>query len=198
MPKTEAMTQRAEHSTVMDRLAIDDLITGYAIAVDDGDWPAYLALFTPDGRADYRSAGGIEGTVEEIAAWLADTLRLFSVRQHLIVNRRIRVGSLDGASGDTATVQARLSQPDATGRHRGGRRRRPHRPQLHLRGPLRVHRPPHPGRLAAERRRRPREVAAGASHRLTGPQRARTPRRSGRGSPWWLRESAISAGAPCS
>ncbi|MFG2892351.1 nuclear transport factor 2 family protein [Streptomyces sp. NPDC048248] len=105
------MTQRAEHSTVMDRLAIDDLITGYAIAVDDGDWPAYLALFTPDGRADYRSAGGIEGTVEEIATWLADTLRLFSVRQHLIVNRRIRVGSLDGASGDTATVQTDYLNP---------------------------------------------------------------------------------------
>ena len=128
MPKTEAMTQRAEHSTVMDRLAIDDLITGYAIAVDDGDWPGYLALFTQDGRADYRSAGGIEGTIEEIAAWLADTLRHFSVRQHLIVNRRIRVGVARRRARRHGHGPGRLSQPDATGRHRGGRRRGPTAP----------------------------------------------------------------------
>ncbi|MEV0373017.1 nuclear transport factor 2 family protein [Streptomyces sp. NPDC050636] len=105
------MTQRSEHSTVMDRLAIDDLITGYAIAVDDGDWPGYRALFTHDGRADYRSAGGIEGGTEEIAAWLAETLRHFSVRQHLIVNRRITLARRDGAPGDTATVQADYLNP---------------------------------------------------------------------------------------
>ena len=111
MPKTEAMTQRAEHSTVMDRLAIDDLITGYAIAVDDGDWPGYRALFTEDGRADYRSAGGIEGSTEEIAVWLADMLSHFSVRQHLVVNRRITVGARDGAPGDTAAIQADYLNP---------------------------------------------------------------------------------------
>lgn len=111
MPKTEAMTQRAEHSTVMDRLALDDLITGYARAVDDGDWPGYVALFTPDGRADYRSAGGIEGGTEEIAAWLAQMLRQFTMRQHLIVNRRIGLARPDGAPGDTATVQADYLNP---------------------------------------------------------------------------------------
>lgn len=111
MPKTEAMTQRAEHSTVMDRLALDDLITGYARAVDDGDWPGYVALFTPDGRADYRSAGGIEGGTEEIAAWLAQMLRQFAMRQHLIVNRRIGLARPDGAPGDTATVQADYLNP---------------------------------------------------------------------------------------
>ncbi|PBC80861.1 SnoaL-like domain-containing protein [Streptomyces sp. 2224.1] len=111
MPKTEMMTQRAEHSTVMDRLALDDLITGYAIAVDDGDWPGYRALFTPDGRADYRSAGGIEGGVDEITAWLGEMLQHFAIRQHLIVNRRITLVRLDGASGDSATVQADYFNP---------------------------------------------------------------------------------------
>ncbi len=111
MPKTEVMTQRAEHSTVMDRLALDDLITGYAIAVDDGDWPGYQALFTPDGRADYRSAGGIEGGVAEIAAWLDEMLRNFAMRQHLIVNRRITLARRDGTSGDTATVRADYLNP---------------------------------------------------------------------------------------
>ncbi|MFE1173854.1 nuclear transport factor 2 family protein [Streptomyces sp. NPDC058773] len=105
------MTQRAEHSGLMDRLALDDLITGYAIAVDDGDWPGYLALFTPDGRADYRSAGGIEGSAEEMTRWLAEMLRQFAMRQHLIVNRRIAFARRDGASGDTATVRADYLNP---------------------------------------------------------------------------------------
>ncbi|GGU62205.1 hypothetical protein GCM10010211_29050 [Streptomyces albospinus] len=105
------MTQRTEHSTVMDRLAIEDLVTGYAATVDDGDWPGYLALFSRDGRADYRSAGGIEGTVEEVAVWLAQVLRLFAIRQHLIVNRRITFDSRDGSPGDTATVQADYLNP---------------------------------------------------------------------------------------
>ncbi|WP_199813923.1 nuclear transport factor 2 family protein, partial [Streptomyces graminis] len=42
------MTQRVALATVMDRLAIDDVITGYAVTVDDGDWSAYETLFTPD------------------------------------------------------------------------------------------------------------------------------------------------------
>jgi hypothetical protein len=74
---------------------VDDLVTAYAVAVDDGDWRAYRELFTADGRADYRSAGGIEGDADRIAAWLADSLALFAMRQHLIVNRQVRFGALD-------------------------------------------------------------------------------------------------------
>lgn len=112
MPNTEAMTQRVEHTTVMDRLAIDDLVTGYAIAVDDGDWTAYRALFVPEGRVDYRSAGGIAGSVTDVAGWLAEMMRRFPVRQHLIVNRRIGIELRDGgAPGDTATVQADYLNP---------------------------------------------------------------------------------------
>lgn len=111
IPKTEEMTQRAEHSTVMDRLALDDLVTGYAVTVDDGDWPGYLALFATDARVDYRSAGGIEGSAEDVAAWLAEMLRNFEIRQHLIVNRRITLGSQDGAPGDTARIRADYLNP---------------------------------------------------------------------------------------
>lgn len=105
------MTQRVDLATVMDQLAIDALITEYAVAVDDGDWVAYRGLFTPDGRADYGSAGGEEGTADDIAAWLEQTLRLFPMRQHLIVNRRIRRETLDGDVGDTAQVQADYFNP---------------------------------------------------------------------------------------
>ncbi|WP_327734419.1 nuclear transport factor 2 family protein [Streptomyces nojiriensis] len=113
------MTQRVDLATVMDRLAIDEVVTGYAVAVDDGDWDAYRALFTASGRVDYRSAGGIEGPVAEVADWLAETMTLFPVRQHLIVNRLISLEDLGGSPGDSAEVRAdflnpmRLAGPDS-------------------------------------------------------------------------------------
>ncbi|MEV5972830.1 nuclear transport factor 2 family protein [Streptomyces sp. NPDC051921] len=103
------MTQRMDLAAVMDRLAIDDVVTGYAVAVDDSDWGLYRTLFTPDGRADYRGSGGIEGPAGEVADWLAETMRLFPVRQHLIVNRRIHVQ--EGYPADTATVRADYVNP---------------------------------------------------------------------------------------
>ncbi|MFG2948236.1 nuclear transport factor 2 family protein [Streptomyces adustus] len=105
------MTQRVELATVMDRLAVDGLVTDYAVAVDDGDWAAYRELFTPDGRADYRSAGGIEGDARTVAGWLADSMRLFAMRQHLIVNRRVSFGILEQDTGDTARVRADYVNP---------------------------------------------------------------------------------------
>ncbi|MFE1925698.1 nuclear transport factor 2 family protein [Streptomyces asoensis] len=105
------MTQRVELAAVMDRLAVDGLVTDYAVAVDDGDWTAYRRLFTPDGRADYRSAGGIEGAAGDVASWLAEAMRLFAMRQHLIVNRRVSFGVLEHDTGDTARVQADYVNP---------------------------------------------------------------------------------------
>ncbi|KUJ54067.1 nuclear transport factor 2 family protein [Streptomyces sp. NPDC093228] len=105
------MTQRVELATVMDRLALDGLVTEYAVAVDDGDWTAYRGLFTADGRADYRSAGGIEGEAGRVADWLEGTLRLFPMRQHLIVNRRVRFGALAHDVGDTAGIRADYVNP---------------------------------------------------------------------------------------
>ncbi|WP_416520387.1 nuclear transport factor 2 family protein [Streptomyces achromogenes] len=113
------MTQRAEFATVRDRLAVEDLVTAYAVALDDGDWTAYHGLFTADGRADYRSAGGIEGEAARVAAWLAESLARFAMRQHLIVNRQVRFGVLEHDTGDTARVRADYFNPmrlaDATG-----------------------------------------------------------------------------------
>ncbi|MEU6092468.1 nuclear transport factor 2 family protein [Streptomyces sp. NPDC047085] len=105
------MTQRVELATVMDRLAVDELVTAYAMAVDDGDWVAYRGLFTADGRADYRSAGGIEGDAERVAGWLAESLDMFEMRQHLIVNRHVRFGILDHDTGDTARIRADYLNP---------------------------------------------------------------------------------------
>ncbi|MFI8106349.1 nuclear transport factor 2 family protein [Streptomyces sp. NPDC086023] len=105
------MTQRVDLATVMDRMAVDAVVTGYAVAVDDGDWVAYRALFTRDGRADYTSAGGIEGPAGEVADWLAETMRIFPVRQHLIVNRRVELEDLGGSPGDRAEVRADFVNP---------------------------------------------------------------------------------------
>ncbi|MEV0778623.1 nuclear transport factor 2 family protein [Streptomyces sp. NPDC050433] len=100
------MTQRVDLATVMDRLAVDEVISGYAIAVDDSDWPGFLALFTPDGRADHRTAGGIEGSAAEVADWLAGVLSRFPVRQHLMGNRRLTFQDLGGSRADRAEVRA--------------------------------------------------------------------------------------------
>ncbi|MEU2386514.1 nuclear transport factor 2 family protein [Streptomyces sp. NPDC012461] len=105
------MTQRVELATVRDRLAVDALVTEYAVAVDDGDWEGYRGLFVPGGRADYRSAGGIEGDAAAVADWLARSLAVFPVRQHLIVNRRVRFGVREQDTGDTAHVQADYLNP---------------------------------------------------------------------------------------
>lgn len=113
LPDTDPMTQRVDLATVMDRLAVDDLITGYAAAVDDSDWTAYRALFAPDGRADYRGSGGIEGPAAEVADWLAETMTLFPVRQHLIVNRRVLFREPAGypEAGDAADIRADYVNP---------------------------------------------------------------------------------------
>ncbi|MFD7720537.1 nuclear transport factor 2 family protein [Streptomyces sp. NPDC059814] len=113
------MTQRVDLSTVMDRISIDAVITGYAVAVDDGEWADYQALFTSDGRADYRTAGGIEGPASEVAQWLSQTMLLFPVRQHLIVNRRLDLQDLGGYPGDGAQVQADYMNPMRLGNDAG-------------------------------------------------------------------------------
>jgi hypothetical protein len=119
------MTQRVDLATVMDRLAIDEVVTGYAVAVDDNDWDTFRTLFTHGGRADYTTAGGIEGPAAEVAGWLAEDLRLCTVRQHLIVNRRLRIQDLGGYSGDGAELradyQATLRRPSGEDLVSGGR-----------------------------------------------------------------------------
>ncbi|MFC8228399.1 nuclear transport factor 2 family protein [Streptomyces sp. NPDC057287] len=105
------MTQRVALATVMDRLSIDAVITDYAVAVDDGAWEDCAALFTPDGRADHRGAGGAEEPAAAGVRWLAESLRLFPVRQHLIVNRRLDLEDLGGYPGDHARLRADYFSP---------------------------------------------------------------------------------------
>ena len=61
-----------------DRAVIGDLVVAYAFAVDERNWKAFEALFTPDAQIDYRSAGGMAGTPAEVAAWMPQAMSLFT------------------------------------------------------------------------------------------------------------------------
>ena len=83
-----------------DRLAIGDLLTRYATAVDRRDWDLYRTVFTSDAEIDYTSAGGIAGTVDEVVEFLDSALSGFEMTQHLVSNVDTSV------EGDTARVTA--------------------------------------------------------------------------------------------
>ncbi|HEX4246031.1 MAG TPA: nuclear transport factor 2 family protein [Acidimicrobiales bacterium] len=99
------MTDPTSTQELLDRLAIDDLLTRYTMAVDAADWELLDTVFTPDARIDYTSAGGIAGSRDEIKEWLAQALAAFPVRQHLLGNKRVTV------EGDTAAVRAYFFNP---------------------------------------------------------------------------------------
>jgi 3-phenylpropionate/cinnamic acid dioxygenase small subunit len=90
---------------IADRIEIDDLLTRYATAVDTRDWDLYQTVFTPGAFIDYTSSGGIRGELAEVTKWLSDALSGFSMSQHLVTNRDIRV------AGDTATSRSYFYNP---------------------------------------------------------------------------------------
>ena len=84
---------------IADQLAIQDLATAYAYAVDDRDWGRWEALFTPDARIDYTSAGGIAGTPAEVAAWMPDAMAVFTWCLHTTATHEVRFTGADTAIG---------------------------------------------------------------------------------------------------
>lgn len=88
-----------------DRFEIDDLLTRYATAVDTCDWDLYSTCFTEDAFIDYTSAGGIKGNYPEVRDWLAKTLPMFSMTQHVVGNRVIQI------DGDKATARSIFYNP---------------------------------------------------------------------------------------
>ena len=97
---------------VVDRLAIDDLLTRYATAVDTRDWALYTTCFTADALIDYTAAGGITGRLPEVRAWLAEVMVYFPVSQHIVANRVIVL------DGDAATSRSYLFNPMGVGERR--------------------------------------------------------------------------------
>ena len=92
-------------SEVEDRLAIQDLIARYPIAVDGRDWDALDELFTPDARIDFTAFGGPAGDLPSIKAFLRDALGGFRRTQHMMGLPAITL------SGDTATARTSCNNP---------------------------------------------------------------------------------------
>ncbi|WP_248959055.1 nuclear transport factor 2 family protein [Sphaerisporangium perillae] len=96
-----------------DRLEMADVLARYAYAVDSGEWDRLDTVFTEDAIIDYTSAGGIKGTRREAQAWLADVLRRWPGRLHLIGAMSIR---FEGENGDEALVVASFADTLAPSR----------------------------------------------------------------------------------
>lgn len=100
---------------LLDRIAIDDLLTRYATAVDTRDWDLWESCFSPDATIDYTAFGGIAGSVRTVRAWLAEVMPRFEMSQHLVVNREVTI------EGDTARSRAAFFNPMALVTPEGGR-----------------------------------------------------------------------------
>src|SRR4051812_44762297 len=65
-----------------DRLAIQDLIARYPLAVDGRDWDALDELFTPDARIDFTAFGGPAGDLASTKSFPPDAPRGFRPPPH--------------------------------------------------------------------------------------------------------------------
>ena len=82
-----------------DRALIGDLVVAYAFAIDERNWLAFEALFTPTAHIDYKSAGGIVGTPAEVAAWMPQAIALFTWTLHSVLTHRLAATGADTATG---------------------------------------------------------------------------------------------------
>jgi hypothetical protein len=111
VPKRAAMADMQE---LADKLEIQELLTRYATAVDTRDWDLFTQCFTADATIDYTAAGGIEGTLPVVRAWLAEVLAGFVMTQHLVTNFHIRL------DGDVAECRSSLFNPMGMSDGEGG------------------------------------------------------------------------------
>jgi SnoaL-like domain len=102
------MSDQSEQLQLLcDRLAIDDLLTRYTVALDTREWGLLATVFTPDAVIDYTSSHGIRGAFPEVAAWLETTLSSFEMTQHMLGNKLIRL------EGDRGTGRTYFFNPNA-------------------------------------------------------------------------------------
>jgi len=98
----------ASLQALADRIAVEDLLTRYATAVDRRDWELYRSVFTADAEVDYTTAGGIAGTLDEAVEFLAVSLTMLEMTQHVIGNVDL---AIDPDDPNRATVTAAFTNP---------------------------------------------------------------------------------------
>lgn len=90
---------------VHDKLEIHELLARYARGVDSEDWELWKSVFTADATLDYTSAGAPAGSRDELAEWLAVSIKRLPIKQHYITNVEIQL------NGDRAKVRAMFYNP---------------------------------------------------------------------------------------
>jgi len=97
---------------ISDRLELMDLMVRYSHAVDTRSWDDFDDIFTEDAVIDYTAFGGPRGSVDEIKAYLAETLATFPAFQHLVSNPMLDIVG-DVATGRTMCFNPMgVSRPD--------------------------------------------------------------------------------------
>jgi hypothetical protein len=93
---------------ISDRIEIQDVLTRYTRAIDEGQWDGLDSVFTADAQIDYTESGGIAGSFPEAKKWLSETLpAFFSATLHTIGQVSVEYDD----SGDEATVVAYFDNP---------------------------------------------------------------------------------------
>lgn len=90
---------------IADRLQIDDLLTAYATGLDTGDWDAVRDCCAEGAVLDYSDFDGPRGPVEEVVAWIEESLAAFEMVRHHLTNRRVDI------EGDEARAVTYLLNP---------------------------------------------------------------------------------------
>jgi hypothetical protein len=90
---------------ISDRLEVEDVLTRYCYAVDDRDWSAYRAIFTPDAVIDDTVSGGVKSGVEEHISYMKRALSKIVMSQHAVSTILVDI------NGNEAQVRAHCSCP---------------------------------------------------------------------------------------
>ena len=85
---------------ISDRLEIADLINSYSHAIDTRAWAELDDVFTTDAVIDYTELGGIRGGRDEVKAFLATAMPMFTSFQHMQATTKLTF-TADGATGRT-------------------------------------------------------------------------------------------------
>jgi hypothetical protein len=90
---------------ISDRIAINDLLTRYTVAIDKKDYNLLDTCFTPDADVDYTTSGGTKGKYPEVRKWLEGALSVFPITMHFISNSVVEI------DGDKATARTYVINP---------------------------------------------------------------------------------------